>query len=68
MELIQVVEKRSRPLEEVRPQLEAILRQGKLDAKLQELQGQHKITVDAEFFAPQTATKPSFETIAPPSR
>jgi parvulin-like peptidyl-prolyl isomerase len=68
MELIQVVEKRARPLDEVRPQLEALLRQGKLDEKLQELQSQYKITVDTEFFAPQTTPQPSFETIAPPGR
>jgi parvulin-like peptidyl-prolyl isomerase len=68
MELIQVVEKRARPLEEVRSQLEALLRQGKLDEKLQELQSQYTITVDTEFFAPQTTPQPSFETIAPPGR
>ena len=69
MEMIQVVEKRARPLVEVRPQLEAMLRQGNLDERLQELQNQHQIVVDAEFFAPRTTTAPpSFETIAPPSR
>lgn len=65
MELIQVVAKRTRPLEEVRPQLEAILRQGKLDAKLQELQSHHKIVVDSEFFAPPKTAAPSFQPIMP---
>jgi parvulin-like peptidyl-prolyl isomerase len=68
MELIQVVEKRARPLADVRPQLEAMLRQRKLEEKLQELQGQYDITVDSEFFAPRAAAPPSVETVAPSSR
>jgi parvulin-like peptidyl-prolyl isomerase len=67
MELIQVVAKRTKPLEEVRPQLEASYRQGKLAEKLQELQNQYKIDVDMKFFmAPKTAPK-AFETITPPN-
>ncbi|HWP83900.1 MAG TPA: peptidylprolyl isomerase, partial [Terriglobia bacterium] len=46
LELIQVVEKRARPLAEVRAQLEAALRQNKLEETLQELQSRHKISVD----------------------
>ncbi|MBI2819938.1 MAG: peptidylprolyl isomerase [Acidobacteria bacterium] len=66
MELIQVVEKRIQPLEQVRSQLEATLRQGKLEEKLQELQNQHKIFVDAEYFAPQAGAPAPFGTMAAP--
>jgi parvulin-like peptidyl-prolyl isomerase len=68
MEMIQVVEKRAQPLEEVRPLLEATLRQGKLEEKLQELQNQYKIAVDNEFFAPQTAAPMPFGTVVPEER
>ncbi|MBI3934908.1 MAG: peptidylprolyl isomerase [Acidobacteria bacterium] len=59
LELYQVVEKRTKPLTEVRPQLEAIIRQGKLEEKLQEIQSQYKIIVDQDYFAPQGAAAPA---------
>ncbi|MBF8306076.1 MAG: PpiC-type peptidyl-prolyl cis-trans isomerase [Acidobacteria bacterium] len=55
MELIQVVEKRTKPLEEVRPELEAILRQGTLEDKLQDLANKSKVFVDSKFFEPQAS-------------
>jgi len=55
LELIQVVEKRTKPLEEVRPELEAQLRQGKLEEKMQELQSQYKISIDQDYFNPKNA-------------
>jgi peptidylprolyl isomerase len=55
MEIIQVVEKRTKPLAEVRPQLEAAVRQAKLQERLQELQGQYKITVENDYFKPAAA-------------
>jgi len=55
MELYQVVEKRTKPLDEVRPQLEAIIRQGNVEERMQELQSHYKISVDQQFFAPQDA-------------
>ena len=59
MELIQLIEKRVKPLSEVRPELEAMMRQGKLEDKLQELQQQYKITLDDSYFTPPSpATTP----------
>ena len=64
-----MVAKRAQPLEEIRPRLEAILRQRKLEEKLQDLQGKYKVVVDSEFFAPQATAPPrSIETITPPMR
>jgi peptidylprolyl isomerase len=68
LEMIQLVEKRTKPLAEVRPQLEAILRQSKLQERIQELQGQHKITVDSEYFAPRAPGSPAAPYGAPVGR
>jgi peptidyl-prolyl cis-trans isomerase C len=59
MLLVQVVEKRTRPFTEVRPELEATVRQDKLEQRLQELQSQYKITVDDKFFAPKNVPQPA---------
>ena len=37
---------------EVRPQLEAMVRQGKVEEKMQDLQSSYKIFVDPQYFAP----------------
>ena len=56
--LIQVVEKRTRPFEEVRPELEASVRQGNLEQRLRDLESQYKITEDEKFFAPKNLQPP----------
>lgn len=69
MELIQLIEKRVKPLSEVRPELEAMMRQGKLEDKLQELQQQYKITLDDSYFTPPSpATTPANAGSAPSGR
>jgi len=69
MELIQLIEKRVKPLSEVRPELEAMMRQGKLEDKLQELQQQYTITLDDSYFTPPSpANLPSGTGSAPPGR
>jgi peptidyl-prolyl cis-trans isomerase C len=60
MLLIQVVEKRTRPFAEVRPELEASVRQANLEQRLQDLQSQYKITVDDKFFAPKNVQPAPF--------
>lgn len=56
LEVIKVEDKRVKPLTEVRPVLEAQLRQGQVQEMLQKLQGQHRVVVDSEYFAPQKKT------------
>jgi hypothetical protein len=66
LELIQVVERRVAPLEEVKGSLEASLRQAQVEASLQQLQEQYKIFVDEAFFRP--SGQPPAAGTAPPSR
>ena len=56
LELIKLEDKRIKPLDEVRPQLESQLRQGKLQEILQGLVAQHRVDVDKEFFTPPKKT------------
>ncbi len=67
LELIQLEDKRFKPLEEVRPQLESQLRQGRLDEMLKGLIAQHQVSVDKDFFAPPKKTGGSAPTSASPS-
>jgi parvulin-like peptidyl-prolyl isomerase len=57
--LIQVVEKRTRPLAEVRPELENSVRQANLEQRLQDLESQYKITEDEKYFAPKNSQAPA---------
>jgi peptidyl-prolyl cis-trans isomerase C len=59
MEIYQVVEKRTQPLDEIRPQLEAMIRQGNVEEKMQEIQSGYKIFVDSQYFAPPTDAAPT---------
>lgn len=56
LELIKLEDKRIKPLAEVRSQLEAQLRQGRLQEMLQNLVAQHHVVVDQEFFSPPKKT------------
>ncbi len=58
LELIQVVGKRTRSLGEVRSQLEEEIRRQDVEARIQELVNQRKITVDTGFFSPSPTTPP----------
>jgi parvulin-like peptidyl-prolyl isomerase len=67
--LIQVVEKRTRPFEEVRPELETSVRQGNLEQRLHDLESQYKVTEDEKYFAPKNVQQaPSGTSIAPMGR
>ncbi len=68
LELIKLEDKRVKPLAEVRPQLEAQLRQGRLQEMLQSLVAKHQVEVDQEFFAPPKKTPdpaPSQSSLSP---
>ena len=56
LEIIKLDDKRVKPLAEVRPQMEAQLRQGKLQEMLRNFVAQHRVEVDNEFFAPPKKT------------
>lgn len=51
LELIALVDRRVKPLEQVRPQLEAWLRQSKVEELIQDLLKQVPVQVDTEFFS-----------------
>lgn len=51
LELLVLEDRRVRPLDEVRPQLEASLRQGKVEELIQDLLKQVPVQVDTEFFS-----------------
>jgi len=56
LELIQVEDKRVKPLEEVRSELEGQIRQEKFEEVLRELAEHYKVVVDTNFFSPQAQT------------
>ena len=56
LELIKVEDRRVKPLAEVRADLEAQLRQGKVEEVLQKLQAQYNVVVDKEYFTPPKKT------------
>jgi parvulin-like peptidyl-prolyl isomerase len=56
LELIKLEDKRVKPLAEVRPQLEAQIRQGQLQEMLQKLVSQHQVSVDQTYFTPPKKT------------
>lgn len=60
LELIQVVDRRVKPLEQVRPQLEAELRRNQLEAALLELIQRYPVQVDTQYFQapPGSHTQP----------
>lgn len=58
LELITVEDRRSKPLEEVRPQLEAQLRRGRMEARLKELEEQYGVEVDTQFFSGAPPAQP----------
>ena len=67
LELIKLEDKRVKPLAEIRPQLEAQIRQGQLQEMLQKLVAQHQVSVDADYFAPPKKTSgPPQSSPAPP--
>lgn len=51
LEIIQVVGKRAKPFEEVKPELEAKLRESKAATVIQHLTDEYHVVVDQEFFA-----------------
>jgi len=52
LELIKLEDKRVKPFEEVKPQLEAQIRQVQLQEMLQKLVAQHHVSVDTAYFNP----------------
>lgn len=58
LELFALEDRRVKPLEEVRPQLEARLRQGKVEELVQELLKQVPVQVDREFFSGPSPSPP----------
>ena len=56
LELVQLADKRYKPLAEVKAPLEAQLRQPKLQEMVRNLVAQHKVEVNQEFFTPPKKT------------
>lgn len=57
--VIQVVEKVNKPFEEVKPDLDAKLRQQKLQERLEAMKTAAKITFDDKFFGPEAPVAPA---------
>lgn len=66
LELIKVEDKRVKPLAEVRQELEAQVRQGKVEEVLKKLQDQYHVVVDSKFFTPPLQT-PAPAQASPPA-
>jgi len=58
LELVVVEDRRVRPLDEVREQLEVQLRQSQVEALIQKLAAQYGVTVDSQFFSGPPASPP----------
>lgn len=53
LELIQLEDRREKPLAEMRPQLEKEIRQEKVNQEIQHLIEQHTVVIDKKYFAPE---------------